>query len=193
VASLSVAGTTVADPPVSSRFGLSDRKDACRADGECPGDAAGGESAVETLGTLYNTHTGEAMPLSRTEPSATRFAESLADRATGTRSPLDDRLLDLLRSIAQRNAGVRIELVSGYRSSKLNEMLRKKGHHVASRSQHSLGHAVDFRLVGMSPAEMKKQVIKSGWTGGIGQYDKESDDFVHADVGPQREWYEGRR
>src|SRR5438132_7142268 len=107
---------------------------------------------------------------------------------------MDPRLLDLLRRLAERHGdagnAVRIELVSGFRSPKLNEMLRKKGHNVASHSQHSLGHAVDFRVVGLTPAQMKQAILKAGWQGGIGQYDKSSDLFVHADVGPKREWFE---
>jgi uncharacterized protein YcbK (DUF882 family) len=130
------------------------------------------------------------MPLSSSEPTDDRFCDSLADRATASRLSLDPRLLELLRQIAIRNPGARLELVSGYRSPKLNEMLRKKGHRVASHSQHSLGHAVDFRIIGLTPAEMKKEILKVGWEGGIGQYDGASDLFVHADVGPQREWYE---
>ena len=114
-------------------------------------------------------------------------------RATASKAPLDPRLLELLRQVALQNPGARIELVSGFRSPKLNEMLRKKGHNVASHSQHSLGHAVDFRVVGLTPAQMKQAILKAGWQGGIGQYDKSSDWFVHADVGPKREWYERRR
>ena len=114
---------------------------------------------------------------------------------TGDRAPheIDPRLLELLRQVAIRNPGARIELVSGYRSPKLNEMLRKKGHRVASHSQHSLGHAVDFRIIGLTPSQMKRTILSTGWEGGIGQYDKSSDLFVHADVGPKREWYERGR
>jgi Bacterial protein of unknown function (DUF882) len=145
---------------------------------------------LPTWATLFNVHTGEAIPLSSNEPTHERFCDSLADRATASRLSLDPRLLELLRQIALRNPGARLELVSGYRSPKLNEMLRKKGHRVASHSQHSLGHAVDFRIIGLTPSEMKKEILKIGWEGGIGQYDGASDLFVHADVGPQREWYE---
>ena len=63
---------------------------------------------------------------------------------------------------------------------------------MASHSQHSLGHAVDFRIIGLSPSKMKQEILKIGWDGGIGQYDKSSDLFVHADVGPKREWFERR-
>jgi uncharacterized protein YcbK (DUF882 family) len=191
VVALTVTHPTAADPPTERGFRLASRKGPRVAAPASEEDAAE-NSEVETLATLYNIHTGEAMPLSSSEPQQSRFSEALADRITASRIDLDPRLLDLLREVARRNPGGRIELVSGYRSTKLNEMLRKKGHNVASKSQHSLGHAVDFRIVGMTPAEMKQEVQKLGWEGGIGRYDKITDWFVHADVGPKREWYEGR-
>ena len=185
---------TTADPPTDRASGLANRKERAPV-----GDGSNGEDAefprpeVETWATLINVHTGEAMPLSSAEPTFSRFCEALADRTTASKTALDPRLLELLRQVALRNPGARIELVSGYRSPKLNEMLRKKGHRVASHSQHSLGHAVDFRIIGLTPSQMKKAILKAGWEGGIGQYDKSSDLFVHADVGPKREWYERAR
>jgi uncharacterized protein YcbK (DUF882 family) len=198
-ASLPVARSTVADLPPQRSSGHATRKE--RASNPPPraaweeGDddtSALPPRAVETWATLINVHTGEAVALSSAEPSFARFSDVLADRVTGSKIELDRRLLELLRQIALRNPGVRLELVSGYRSPKLNEILRKKGHRVASHSQHSLGHAVDFRVIGLSPAKMKQEILKIGWHGGIGQYDKSSDLFVHADVGPKREWFERR-
>ena len=195
-ASLPVARSTVADLPPhrSNRHATRKERPPATADAswEQGDDEADGEAvrAVETWATLINVHTGEAVALSSAEPTHERFSDVLADRVTGSKIELDRRLLELLRQIALRNPGVRLELVSGYRSPKLNEILRKKGHRVASHSQHSLGHAVDFRVIGLTPTKMKEQILKVGWEGGIGQYDKSSDLFVHADVGPKREWFE---
>ncbi len=103
-------------------------------------------------------------------------------------------LLDLLRTLSAHYPGSRIELVSGFRSPKLNEMMRKKGHHVASHSQHSLGHAVDFRVVppdaerGVDPRRLESEIRELAWEGGIGVYPSKHDWFVHADVGPKRRW-----
>ncbi len=110
------------------------------------------EAAPPLLATLVQTHTDERIPVDAATPSGTRFDALLADRATGSTAPLDPRLLELLRTLAREygapdRGAPAIELVSGFRSPKLNEMMRKKGHHVASHSQHSLGHAVDFRIV----------------------------------------------
>ncbi len=102
--------------------------------------------------------------------------------------------MGLLRQLAAKHPGSRIELVSGYRSWKLNEMLRKKGHHVASHSQHSLGHACDFRIVppgaerALDPLVVEKEIRDLGWQGGVGVYPTTADWFVHADVGANRRW-----
>jgi uncharacterized protein YcbK (DUF882 family) len=146
------------------------------------------------LATLVQTHTDERVPLDDRSPSGDRFMRLLSDRVTGESHPFDPKLLELLRSIARRHPTARIELVSGYRSPKLNEMMRKKGHHVASHSQHSLGHAVDFRVVvspdekGIDPRLLEKEIRELGWEGGVGVYTLASDWFVHADVGRLRRW-----
>ena len=153
-----------------------------------------GPVARPTLGTLAHTHTGEHLPLSPSEPSAARFDALLADHVTRSSRPIDPRLLELVRALAARYPGARFEIVSGYRSEKLNEARRKKGRHVASHSQHSLGHALDFRVVpaggarGVDPRVLEKEIRALGWDGGVGTYPTSSDWFVHADVGRNRRW-----
>lgn len=150
--------------------------------------------AAPLLSTLVQTHTDERVPLDDAAPSADRWSRLLADRVTGERIDFDPRLLGLLRALAKNHPGGRIELVSGYRSTKLNEMMRKKGRHVSAHSQHSLGHAVDFRVVpsgetkGVDPRELEKEIRALGWEGGVGVYTLSSDWFVHADVGRNRRW-----
>jgi uncharacterized protein YcbK (DUF882 family) len=152
------------------------------------------EAPPPLLATLAQTHTDERVPLDARAPTADRFAALLADRVTGERHAFDPRLLGLLRALAARHPAARIELVSGYRSAKLNETMRKKGHHVASHSQHSLGHAVDFRLVpggasrALDPRALEREIRDLGWDGGVGVYMLASDWFVHADVGKNRRW-----
>lgn len=167
------------------------------------GDASATETAEsdepaappDLLGTLVQTHTDERVPLDAASPSNARFASLLSDRVTGERHDFDPRLLGLLRALGKKHPLARFELVSGYRSPKLNEMMRKKGHHVASHSQHSLGHAVDFRVVlpdaerGIDPRILEREIRDLGWEGGVGVYTAVSSDwFVHADVGRNRRW-----
>lgn len=153
--------------------------------------------APPLLATLVQTHTDERVLLDETSPSGDRFATLLADRVTGEAHDFDPKLLGLLRALAKKHGDkgpVRIELVSGYRSAKLNEMMRKKGRHVASHSQHSLGHAVDFRIVvpgdekAIDPRVLEREIRDLGWVGGVGTYPSKDDWFVHADVGPNRRW-----
>jgi len=146
------------------------------------------------LGTLADTHSPRRIPLDDLAPTAATFETLLADPVVGTTHPLDPTLLRLLREIARRHPLARIDIVSGFRSPKLNEALRKKGHHVASHSQHSLGHAVDFRVIPegepgpMDPRALAAEVRALGWSGGVGTYPSADDRFVHADVGPLRAW-----
>jgi uncharacterized protein YcbK (DUF882 family) len=73
-------------------------------------------------------------------------------------------------------------------------MLRKKGHHVSAHSQHSLGHACDFRIVppgeeaALDPRSVEAEIRGLGWEGGVGVYPSKDDWFVHADVGRNRRW-----
>ncbi|HEY8041791.1 MAG TPA: DUF882 domain-containing protein [Polyangiaceae bacterium] len=188
---LSAASTaTLASPPalpearVAHGAGLAERK----------GPAQDATRDVPLLATLAQVHTGERLILDADSPTQPRFDALLQDRATGETRPLDGHLLDLLRRLAEAHPGARIELVSGYRSWKLNEMLRKKGHHVASHSQHSLGNACDFRIVppgaelALDPRDVEQEIRKLGWEGGVGVYPTKDDWFVHADVGRNRRW-----
>jgi uncharacterized protein YcbK (DUF882 family) len=181
-----VAQPALPEARVPHGCGLGDKKG--------PAPAPDDPGAPPLLATLDQVHTGERVALDSVSPTQERFDALLADRATGSKHPLDERLLLLLRALAAEHPGARIELVSGYRSPKLNEMLRKKGHHVASHSQHSLGHACDFRIVppgaekALDPREVEVQIRALGWDGGVGVYPTVADWFVHADVGRNRRW-----
>jgi hypothetical protein len=185
LASLPVTSPLAVDPPLPRHdrpggLSLARRKESL---------PPGGEAAtLPTLGTLFNLHTLEAVPLSEVEPSAERFSDLLADKALLARTPMAPPLLGLLRALAGGRAGARVDIVSGYRSAKRNEMMRKKGRRVASHSQHTMGHAVDFRVEGLGVPDLVKAIEGLKWGGGLGRYDGRSDLFVHADVGPKRRW-----
>jgi len=151
-------------------------------------DEGAAPGAVPTLATLVNTHTGELLALSETEPSAASFSRFVEDRGLQSRVEMSPALLDMLRGLTRPRPGARIEIVSGYRSPKRNEMMRKKGRNVASHSQHTLGMALDFRVEGMRVGDVVKALEGLPWSGGIGRYDGRGDLFVHADVGPKRRW-----
>jgi uncharacterized protein YcbK (DUF882 family) len=183
---LPIATSTTAPPSSLHSTGHATKK--------APPDDDAAEPLSPLLSTLVQVHTDERVVLDAVSPPAARFDALLADRVTGSSHALDPHLLELVRKVAASHPGARVELVSGYRSPKLNEMLRKKGHHVASHSQHSLGHACDFRIVpdgakvGIDPRLLEKEIRALGWEGGVGVYPTTADWFVHADVGKNRRW-----
>jgi hypothetical protein len=196
IAGASVATPAASEPLVEHGLGLATKK-------ATTGEREDQDGAA-FLGTLVDIHTGVHLAFDERNPTDAELGQLLADRVTGAEGHLDPRLFQLLRSLARLHEGARIELVSGYRSPKLNEMLRKKGHHVASHSQHSLGHAVDFRVVlsgwpagglgppaehePMDPLALEQEIRHLDWQGGTGVYLGATDRFVHADVGPNRRW-----
>ncbi|MCO4824459.1 MAG: DUF882 domain-containing protein [Amylibacter sp.] len=76
-------------------------------------------------------------------------------------------------------------VLSGYRTSRTNNMLRSKSRNVAKQSYHVKGMAADLRLGSRSV----KQIARAGVScrsGGVGKYYRSN--FVHLDCGPVRSW-----
>lgn len=144
--------------------------------------------SARPLATIVHSHTLEALPITETEPTPARFSALFADRGFEQTTAMDPRLVELLRTLARKHEGARFEIVSGFRSPKRNELMRKKGRHVASHSQHTLGNAIDFRIEGLSPGKLVAELIALKWPGGIGFYPGRRDRFVHVDTGPKRRW-----
>lgn len=139
------------------------------------------------LGTVVSVHLAEAVVLDAIPgPQEERLLQRLLrDRTNWEEHPMDPRPLAVLRAAMTSFGARRVEVVSGYRSDKLNEMLRKKGRHVARQSQHVLGSAVDFRLVGIATRDLLR-FVRANHRGGVGFYP--SSGFVHVDGGPRRQW-----
>lgn len=77
-----------------------------------------------------------------------------------------------------------IRFLSGYRSRKTNNMLRKNSGGVASNSLHIKAMAIDFSLPGVPVKPVSKY---AQWLelGGVGYY---PDRFTHIDTGEVRSW-----
>jgi hypothetical protein len=142
-------------------------------------------ATVQPITTLYNMWTHEALPLVPGLGVEDRFHPFLRDHFTNQATRMDVRLIDVLAQVARKFRAARIEVVSGYRSPKYNLMLRKKGHQVARASQHTEGHAVDFRVRGV-PTPVLLRYVRSLHRGGVGFYPHSQ--FVHSDTGPIRFW-----
>ncbi len=142
--------------------------------------------------SFYHTHT--AVELSVTYYSNGEYdAEALAelnrflkDFRTGDAMEMDRAVFDILFDI-QKEAGSTgvYEVISGYRSTATNEMLRSNSGGVAKNSQHLLGKAIDVRLTDLDTAKLRDVAITLQ-RGGVGYY-RESD-FVHVDTGRVRQW-----
>ncbi len=110
----------------------------------------------------------------------------LRDFRTTEVYPIDPKLFDLLHSIklATGSKG-HYEIISGYRSSATNKMLRGKSNGVAKRSLHMQGKAIDIRLTDVSTDSLRRAAIALK-AGGVGYYKKSN--FVHLDTGRFRTW-----
>ena len=141
---------------------------------------------------VYNTWTHEflAVDASTTADAPVppdQMSRFLRCHFTSHRIAMDGRLFGVLIKAARKFRVDRVDIVSGFRAPKYNLMLRKKGRRVARQSEHTFGHAVDFRLPGVT-TERLRNWARTLRLGGVGYY--RDDKFVHVDVGPVRYWAE---
>lgn len=152
-------------------------------------------SARETIGheiSIRNAHTGERFNGvyrigSYYVPSAfRRINRVMRDHRTSDIHPIDPELIDTLARV-QRDCkcGQAIEILSGYRSPKTNNMLRRNSGGVARNSYHMKGQAADIRVPGSSTKKVRN-AARALRVGGVGYYSRSG--FVHVDTGDVRTW-----
>lgn len=118
---------------------------------------------------------------------ANRF---LRDWRRNESTKMDPRLLDLVWEVYQASGSrAYITVISAYRSPATNSMLRgrSRASGVAEKSQHMLGHAMDFYLPDVKLSTLRELGLKKG-VGGVGFYPTSGSPFVHLDVGNVRHW-----
>lgn len=135
--------------------------------------------------TLFSIHTREARAIFSQAPASGLISSLMACRLTGEVIDFPERLVSLLLEAALHFGADRAEIISGFRSIKLNELLRKKGRGVAQNSRHTLGQALDFRLRRVGSGRLGRW-LRRRHDGGVGIYRRSG--FVHIDVGPRRSW-----
>lgn len=134
--------------------------------------------------TFFDLDTREVLPVTEDAgPGADEMSRFLRRRTTGRRNEMALAPVKVAVRMAERVEAHRVEVISGYRSEKLNESLRKQDRPVSSRSRHVRGQALDFRIPGV-PAPELARAVAAVHEGAIGTY-RESD-FLHVDVGPDR-------
>ena len=168
---------------------------ACAAGLCLPWSATRGASKIvypDRVLPLHNAHTGEKEDV--TYWSDGHYIQSglnqinwmLRDFRTGDIKAIDPRLLNILYLLNRNvNRDGTMLVLSGFRSKKTNDMLRKTTEGVARRSFHMAGRAVDIRMQGIHTADIQKAALRLGG-GGVGYYP--SSNFVHLDSGPVRTW-----
>lgn len=147
--------------------------------------ALAGRQAAPAV-SLVNLHTNEILPVTAgRKPPSVRVNRFLRCRWTERETLVAPELLGWILEAAAHFRATEVQFVSAYRSPKFNEMLRKKGREVAKESNHRLGRAVDFRLLGVDTSALVRFLRGRRW-GGVGRYPDSG--FVHLDNGPVRTW-----
>lgn len=163
--------------------------------------AQAGTSRLDTLKPivtpelrLFNANTGERMSAVfwrdgyYDEQELRRIDWLMRDWREKEMLPVDRELLWGLAAI--REAAMRdghdgeVRFLSGYRSRKTNDMLRRTGHGAARNSFHIKAQAIDFSLPGI-PVKPVSQYARWLEMGGVGYY---PGSFVHIDTGDIRHW-----
>lgn len=142
---------------------------------------------------LRNVHTGEDMDL--TIPQTLQISKSMMKRFNyfcrdwrrNEVTNMDPQLICILAKICEESLHegrvYKVEILSGYRTHKTNEMLRRSSAAVAKNSFHKIGKALDFRLPNVEPVSVMASA-KAHAFGGLGMYKN----FIHIDTGPERRW-----
>jgi len=136
---------------------------------------------------LFHRWTEEVLPVPLAGPMPPVALQNrlLRDHYTNAPTTMAIKLIPAVVAAARRFRVARADIVSGYRHPKYNLILRKKGHEVARDSEHSHGQAVDFRLPGVTTAQLAEWALGRRM-GGVGIYLQSQ--FVHLDVGKVRRW-----
>ena len=142
--------------------------------------------------SFEHTHTGERLSVTYQEhganlPDALEAIDRvLRDFRTGEVRPIEPALLDLLHDLVHATGtSSPFQVISGYRSSATNEMLRLRSGGVARTSMHLFGRAIDVRLADVPLADLRDAALEMR-AGGVGYY--ASSNFVHLDTGRVRSW-----
>ena len=110
----------------------------------------------------------------------------MRDTRTDDTSPIDPHLLDLIYLISIKlKSKDPVQVISGYRSQKTNDLLLKRDKSVAKNSYHLKRQAADIRIPGIKSSALRRAAYELK-KGGVGYYPRHR--FVHIDVGPVRYW-----
>jgi uncharacterized protein YcbK (DUF882 family) len=104
-------------------------------------------------------------------PLALSGFERLLRSGGGLSHPPDPHLIELLGTVSNHFGSRRLEVISGFRPYSPTQY--------TSHSNHNIGHAIDFRVVGV-PNEILRDYCRTLKNVGVGYYPNST--FVHLDV-----------
>ena len=139
---------------------------------------------------LYNIHTKEFLNLSELTDlwSQDKINTFFRDWRANETAQIDLRLVSALKTIidiAKLKTNInRVNIHSGFRTKKTNDLLRLSSSSVAEKSYHVQGRALDFSIEGIRASDLAK-IVLDNFDGGVGVYRS----FVHVDTGPKRIWH----
>ena len=144
--------------------------------------------------SLYNIHKKEKLSIvykhkGRYVPEAMKKINwIMRDWRRDEATKMDPKLVDLLWEIhTELGSREPIHIISGYRSQKTNDMLRRKVGGQARKSRHILGLAVDVHFPDVPLRRLRYSALIRE-RGGVGYYPTSAIPFVHVDTGRVRHW-----
>ena len=141
--------------------------------------------------SLYYTHTKESATVTfkkngkYVKSGLRKLNRLLRDFRRNEPTKMDPKLFDLVWEVYKRSGSKKpIHVISGYRSPRTNNMLRRRGRKVAKNSMHTKGRALDFFMPDVPVAKLRALGLRAHG-GGVGYY---RGSFVHLDTGRVRHW-----
>ncbi len=158
------------------------------------GGVAVGARAEERVISMYHIHTKERITITYWKdghfiPSALKKLNwFLRDWRKNKAIRMDPRTIDLIWKLHEDLGSKEpVWIICGHRTAATNAMLRRIGRHVARRSRHITGQAIDFRFPDVPNWKVRNLALAYG-VGGVGYYGEGRNSFIHADTGRVRHW-----
>lgn len=154
---------------------------------------AAGAAEERTL-SIYNIHTKETVTATYKRDGEylpdglEKLNHVMRDWRRDEATEMDPELVDLVWQL-HRDLGSEkpVHLISGYRSRKTNDRLRRKRGGQARNSRHILGKAADIHFPDVNLKRLRNSALVRE-AGGVGYYPKSGIPFVHVDTGRVRHW-----
>ena len=111
---------------------------------------------------MYYTHTKKSITVTfkkngrYDKAGLKKLNRFLRDFRRNEPTNMDPELFDLVWEVYKKSGSRKpIQVISGYRSPKTNNMLRSRGRNVAKTSQHPMGKALDFFMADVSVDKLR--------------------------------------